>query len=357
MQNSKRGLLVILSVVALSFVFLAVSVSANPPQNQVPPQGANNSNPPPGAKPPQGANMFLSQELSCRINFNIGVLNSTVSAFPNSSSKLQPSISRLQGDLSQIQSMNNTNVKNFAQSNYAGDMRNVVGTVQSWRSGENKRMTMNNLIALRKSYNQAKAAYDQCEQNVNTEIAQDRLQGYENQLANLQNKTIVLQQKGFNVSLLNSLFSDAQSQIIIPLQNALSSANNSKGMRNAVQSYCLYNGCVNGTNFHLDAKFNIIRASIVLDDLQNNSAVLGLNNATIIQAQNDLSDAQAVLNSVGTGVYQKDQGQTIMKDVQNASKLIVQLLHQAMKMPLASEGGAKGNGGAGLKNANSANRS
>ena len=276
----------------------------------------------------------LSQELACRVNFNIGVLNSMIAAGNSSnSSSLQNSLATLQNDLAQIQNMSNsTDVQEFMKTQYQSDMRNVISSVQVWRQ-EKKGMSLDERAALITDYKNLQSDYTACEQQVSRLMIGNRLQDYQQQISNLQNQTSGLQNRGFNVTALNGIITNAQTEIIIPLQNSLSSANSTQDAQSAARTYCLYNGCVNGTNFHLDAQFNLARAKIILDDLQTNAAAFNLDNSTLLQAQQDLSSAQSTLASVGTGVYQPGQEQAIFGNVQSASKLIVQLIRQAMKVP------------------------
>ncbi len=276
----------------------------------------------------------FAQELTCRINFNIGVLNSMMTAFPNSSSTLQPQLTTLQNDLSQIQSFgNNTQVKDFVKNRYMVDMKNVRSAVQSWRK-DKKGLTLDQRATLASSYQTLQGNYAQCEQLVSQKISQERIQNYQTQLSVLQNRTNTLSNKGFNVASLNQLLQDAQTQIIQPLQNALSSANSTQSAQMAVKTYCLYDGCVNGINFHLEAKYDLARATVILSPLQANAAAFKLDSSVLSQAQQYLSTAQSTLNSVGTSAYQKGQSQTIFSNIKNGSKLIVQLMTQAMKQPI-----------------------
>ncbi len=271
---------------------------------------------------------YFSQEAMCRINFNIGLINKFVSEFPNASSSLQTSLNALQNDLSQVQSLGNaSDIQDFVKGQYSNDVRNAISSVPTQ---EVSGISLSRRAALISSYNQLKSIYDLCEETNYINITNERLNAYQIQMNNFQNKTDALAAKGFDVTSLNQLLQDAQTQIIIPLQNTLANASSAQQVRDALKSYCLFDGCVNVSNFHLDAKFDIARLSIVLADLQNNSAALNLDNTLLLQAQQYLSDAQSILNSIGTTNYQNGQGQQIFSDIQKASKDIVQLMNQAL---------------------------
>ncbi|MFZ1971031.1 MAG: hypothetical protein WAU65_02530 [Candidatus Nanoarchaeia archaeon] len=297
----------------------------------------------------QSTQSLLARELGCRINFNIGVLNS-VGNYSNSS-EIQQSVTTLQNDLSQAQSFNNSEVRNFEMGQYSNDMKSIISSVKSFRQGRDvsfpnrnvsartnqtapvnsNGMYSNRSAALASFYNQLQQVYLQCEQQVYYTIGQQRLQQYQTQMAKFQNETNNLQNRGFDVTSLTQLLDNAQTEIIQPLQSALLSANNSQSVMTAVQTYCLYDGCVNGANFHMDANFDVARLNIILNYLQANKSSLNLDNATLSQAQQDLSNAQSTLNSVGASIYKNGQSQLIFGDIQDASKIIVQLVTQVIK--------------------------
>ena len=275
---------------------------------------------------------ILAQELNCRINFNMGVLNSFQN-FSNSSPDIHQSITTLQNDLSRIKSFNNNlEVQNFSKGQYSEDMQRVLSSTQSFRKGG--RISPDQKAALDSSYKQLQTNYAQCEQQVYTEIGQQKLQQYQNQIADFQNKTNDLKSRGFDVTSLNQLLSNAQTQIVQPLQTALASANSTQAVMTAVKTYCLYDDCLNGTNFHLDANFDITRLTIILNDLQTNADAFNLSNSTLSQAQQNLSNAQAVLTSIGTSTYQEGQIPTVFNNIQAASKIIMQSIIQVMKQPI-----------------------
>jgi hypothetical protein len=275
----------------------------------------------------------LSNELVCRINFNIGVLSAIMSASPNSTQDLQPVLTQLQNFLSQVQAGNSTNISTFSQ-DYAGEMKSAVGLVNSWKSHEGDKISLSVRAQLVASYRNLSSGYSQCEGNAFVNISQQRINDYQMQINNFQNQSNNLANRGFNTTSLDQILADAQTQIIVPLQTALSSANDSASVKQALGSYCLFDGCVNGTNFHLEAKFNIARLNIILSDLQANSAAFGLDDSKLSQAAQDLANAQSTLDTVGTSAYQKGQAQTISGYVNDASKIIVQLMKQALSQPI-----------------------
>lgn len=312
-METKRGLLIIFLAITFS-VMIGFVLASNV---------GGNSNP--------DSNSVLYQELLCRTNFNIGILNSTISAFPNASSTLGPSITLLQYDLSKAKAMNNTGIREFVRTGYSGDMKDIINLVQSWRKNEGGYFSLDARASMIRSYEQLKATYGQCEQGVYSTIISDRVNRYKSQISDFQNKTHELSKRGFDVTQLNKLIQDAQDQIIAPLENASSA--NSSSVKEAVQSYCLYNGCENGTNFHLESRFQVTRINIIYEDLEKNSGVFNLSNSLLTQDGKAISNAQSALNKVGTSMYQGNQSDEVWSNIKESYNVTNQLIKQAMSFP------------------------
>jgi hypothetical protein len=282
-------------------------------------------------------NTYLN-EVSCRIDFNVAVMNSMISASANGSSLLQPSVTALTNDKAQIQSLQNPADINSFKSQYASDMKQARASVSQWRTAVRKGLPLATKASLASSYNTAKSAYEQCSFSVEQAMAQNRIANYQAQISKFQNVSNQLASRGFDTTQLNQILGSGQTGIIQPLQSAISSANDSQSLGNALRSYCLYDGCANGTNFHIDAKFDIAKYSTVLVSLQNVSSSFNLNSTALAQAAQSLTDAQATLNQVGTSVYTGSQSQTIFGDIKVAARDISQLINQINKQ---SSGGLK----------------
>jgi len=272
-------------------------------------------------------NTYLT-EIGCRIDFNVAVLNSMIGASAGNSSSLQSSVTALTNDKAQLQALqNSTNTSSFSLQ-YASDMKQARNAVAQWRADVLKGLTLGEKAALVSSYRFALSSYEQCSFSAEQAMAQDRITNYQQQIAKFQNISSMLGSRGFDASQMNQVLQDAQSQLISPLQSAISAANDSQSLGLALKTYCLYDGCTNGTNFHLEAKFDIAKYSTVLAALQNVSSAFNLSSATLAQAAQNLGDASSTLAQVGTAAYAKNQGQTLFNDIKAAAQEISQLLGQ-----------------------------
>jgi len=72
----------------------------------------------------------------------------------------------------------------------------------------------------------------------------------------------------------------------------------------------LFNGCVNGTNFHLAVKFNLARLQLILNYIK---ATPPYSNQTdkISQAQNYLDAASSALVVTGASTYAGNESQEV----------------------------------------------
>jgi hypothetical protein len=122
---------------------------------------------------------------------------------------------------------------------------------------------------------------------------------------------------GLNVSSLYQILQNAQVQIISPFASAVSKASNSSQIYSAVNMYCLYDGCVNGTNFHLPSHFYLQALTLQLNYLRADKNVSA---ASLAPASAHLNNASAIIQSVGTKVYVDSQEGKILNNLTAASK-------------------------------------
>jgi hypothetical protein len=151
------------------------------------------------------------------------------------------------------------------------------------------------------------------------DFANGRINNFKNSLDVYQKKISVLSAKGVDVSSLNQIISDANTQIIAPLQSAISSAGDASSLNQAIKKYCLFDGCVNGTNFHLAAKFETAKLQIALNKINSSSEAT--------QLQTDLTNAKNILTQVGTSQYTSDQNKNLWNAISNGYKVIKSILN------------------------------
>jgi hypothetical protein len=268
--------------------------------------------------------------LKCRADFYSGVINSMNSMQPSDS--LNQTSTQLQSDLNQVQTYANsgdrTSLQQYVKSNFESDNSMIKNAITSWRQANVKNFTRDQKQSLLANYNSLKSTFDTCQINSLKDFANARISSFQNSISSYQTKISAYSAKGVDVSSLNQIISDATAQIITPLQNAVSSANDATSINNAIKGYCLFDGCANGINFHLAAKFEIAKLQIAFNKINSNQNV---SQTSITQLQTDITTASGILTQVGTGQYTSQQstnlwnaindGYSTIKSILNSNKL------------------------------------
>ena len=125
--------------------------------------------------------------------------------------------------------------------------------------------------------------------------------------------------RGINASNLLSLVGNARSQAVAPLQNGVNSAANSSQVRMILNQYCLYDGCADGTNFHMAVKFEAMRMADLLAAMSPKAAEEGLS-SNVTAAQASLNAANTKISSWGAGDAKPDQLMSAWADIMSAAK-------------------------------------
>lgn len=165
--------------------------------------------------------------------------------------------------------------------------------------------------------------------------AQARIELYNNNLNAAQQRATAFASNGVNISNIALLISNARAQIVDPLQNAVNTATSVSQIQQAMQEYCLYNGCgatANGTmqpqnytDYHFAAYFQMYLLADRVEALQNTNI-----NLSPVTAY--LNNASSVLASVGTGRYQGTQSKQIWSSIRDARHALRQVLRYAGTM-------------------------
>lgn len=243
---------------------------------------------------------------NAEVTFYSTVANSMTTLVP--SETLTSDMTQLQNDLTQIQTYvtaaDRTSLTQFVKGTFQSDLNTVKQDVVSWRQTNYKNLTAQQKVSLVSGFNQERNDFQSSRLNAYKDFANGRINYFNNVISVYQNRINNLQAKGLDVSSLNQLLSDAQSQIITPLQNAISSATNASSLNQAVKQYAIFDGSQAGTNFHLAAKFNVDELQIALNKL---NSITGVSQTSITQLQGDINTANSILTAVGTNQYTNDQ--------------------------------------------------
>lgn len=264
------------------------------------------------------------------VDFYSNVANSMVASVP--SDTLTADLTKLQNDLTQIQTYvtaaDRTSLQQFVQSTFQPDMKTTNQDILSWRQANFKNLSVSARTSLKNGFTQSRSDFQASRLTAYKNFANGRIDYFNNVITQYQNRINNLQSKGLDVSALTQLLSDAQTQIITPLQTAISSATDPNSLNQAVKQYAIFDGAQNGTNFHLAAKFNVDELQIALTKL---TSTTGVSQTSITQLQTDITTANSVLTAVGINQYsstQQSQLWNALKDGWNTVKSATSTLSQ-----------------------------
>ena len=277
----------------------------------------------PGNMPTQMLSDALTH-VQCKMTFSTGIVGLLQSNSPSASSI---STSALQADVQKLQTdASNGDVTSFRGdvATFDSDLQSLNGAIKSWRGESGKNLTNSSRQTIKSGDTQLRTTLETCTDNALKTFADEKLLGYNTDLADMQAKIANLSAKGVDTSALSSLVSDAQSTIVSPFQSAINSATNASQLRDAIEQYCLYDGCKSGTNFHLAAKWDIAKTSAVESYLQSKPNA-GNFTSQFSQVTSDVSQSQSALSSVGTSAYGPGQSDSVFNPLKDASDVLKQI--------------------------------
>jgi len=276
---------------------------------------------------PQSSNLQLPlASVTCIDTHATAYLSDVVNVINNStitSTITTTDIPKLNADFAALQSDATSN--NIAQfkidsKQYSSDQRTAsLDAISDIRAVHSK--TVN--IELRTDNAQLQSAQKSCLFAVNQQRAQIKIQKFDQAITNAQNISGRLSKHGANTTGLNQTIDNAYNQIQA-FQSSVNGAQNKTQLQSALNSFCLYNGCKTGDNFHFAANTVIQADQAKLNLLAGQNSTSSFQ-ALVGQAQTDLTNAQTALNQVGSSQYQGAQSNTVWSDIKAAGEIIHQL--------------------------------
>jgi hypothetical protein len=257
---------------------------------------------------------------ACKADFMDGLIGAIDGAVPSAS--LGQYADALGNDERTMQGLASSGdwegFRGYVQGTFDPDMKTAREAVQSWRRGDGRSAGNDTRSALKDDYSRLRAAYDGCAFDSLKGYADAKVQWYTSLMADYQAKAGKLGSEGVQTGDLASLISDADSQIVSPLQSAVDSAGNTTQLRDAIGQYCLFNGCGSGTDFHMAARFESGRLSDVLAYIQPRAQAAGLG-GNVTDAQGVVSSVQSELSRIGTSEYAPGQSDEVWSGIRSAA--------------------------------------
>lgn len=263
-----------------------------------------------------------SDRIGCTIDFHNAIMSSIVSKIPQASD-LNSWSSKLQADKTQLQSTasggDNKAFSTYVKDTLNQDMKQADDAVRAQRKNyKSYNVSKEIRQSLNDDYKKAQSAYSDCIKSNDVKVAENRVDYYNNVLAKRQKQIDNLANRSVDTAQLSSIISQAQTTIVAPLQNAVNSGDTSQA-QSALKQYCLWNGCRNGTNFHLDARFEQARLSALLAKIMPIGNAAGLQ-SDVSAVQSQLDAAKSAIDSLGAADETKDTSAQIWNPLKQAAQ-------------------------------------
>ena len=269
--------------------------------------------------------------VECHTDFEVGVINSIDTAVPQAN--LSSYADTLTSDTEQLKTYTDANdsesFKSFLRGTYEPDVRTANQAIKDVRKNFHSwNVSIGTIKNLKDSYSSLKTSFDSCKVDSLKQAGNGKVTAYQTILSTHTERANKLSEKGIDASGMLSVISGAQATIVIPLQNAISSATTGKEIGDAVRGFCLANGCKDGLNYHFYAKFELAKLTAILNYIKANATAAGLG-TQVTSVQTDLANAQSALDAVGTAKYDPTNEKAVwdnLKDAAKTTKEIMRLL-------------------------------
>lgn len=264
--------------------------------------------------------------VACTVNFHMAVMTS-IAGQVSQAANLSSPVTKLQDDLKQLQSLAQAG-DHKAFRDYVGtlntDMKSANDAVREVRKNYRGRNVSKDMRkSLMDSFKAGKTDFTNCVLQTTTKIGQSRYDLYSKAVQKQQAEVTKLDARNISTTELTSLIDDAQNTILTPLKAAIDTNDTTK-VTSALKTYCLYNGCGKGTNFHFAAKIAIARLAAVLEKVTPKANAAGL--ASDVDAvQKQIDAARAALTAIGFSDYEGGQKGQLWGAIKGAEEALKKL--------------------------------
>ncbi len=265
---------------------------------------------------------------TCQTNYETGSISTAISDISNiDQTAISADSNKISSDLQTLTTDTNNNDKNQLTTDLKSFRTDSKTATLDLRSAiKNVHPSSDQKTKLKSDLSSIVSTDKTCMFSAGQQFANARIQAYGTGIQKVQDKANTLSSKGVDTTQLNKLISQAQTNLG-NLAGSISSATDSSQLKAALQSYCQYNGCKSGTNFHLAAQSALAAEQAALDAIKSNSNS-GQYSSQIDKAQTDLTNAQNILNAVGTNKYQGTQQTDVWNALHDAHGIIKQLWNE-----------------------------
>jgi hypothetical protein len=277
---------------------------------------------------PKGDALDAAMEhVQCRAEFTIAVMESQMEHLGGNG--LHDDIDAIEDDLEELQDLaDNGDIHGFRSYLWVVFADNMLDARQNAMEHRNQaNMTHQVRLKLRSDYFDAKDDFDSCNAGALSHYADAKLDGYNVLLEAAEERAENLSEKGLDTSGLEELIDDAQEQVVGPLEDELDGAESAVEIREALGSYCMFNGCRDGFNFHMAAKWNIEKLDQILVLIEEDAESAGLGDDWD-DASGYISDADDALSAVGDDQYEGTEHSDVWDNIRSASETLKDVISE-----------------------------
>ena len=269
------------------------------------------------------SNLQISTALKCKGDFTLSVLTSLQTQVP--SAGVSAMITKLTKDVQQLQTLdasgNSSELRTFVKMTYDSDLKAGREAIRAWRTANRGNLTKEQRSLFKRGYEDARGIVEGCQFAALKTVAVKRIAHFTDELARYDATTAKLASAGLDVILLKKVTDDARTQVVTLLQTTLDAAKTADDIKNVFKKYCLYNGCPNGFNYHLAARYNIEKEQLLLNTLKsrNDSNI----QSTLSQAETAIMNARGVIAELAGAQYPQE-GRVVWGYITDAHQLLSQ---------------------------------
>jgi hypothetical protein len=275
--------------------------------------------------PEQKSLEIIYNNIVCKTDFTIRLVGYIVSEDPSAIS-LSTEVSKLQADTlslkSYVEANDKSGFKNYIDDVYDVDFQDVKDKIEDWKNSTS--ISGREKSKLRGDYALLAISYRSCNINSLRSYGEGRVTAFTAILEGYQKKVDELSAKGIDITLLQQVLDDAEDQTVNALKDAVDLAKDSKEIHEAVKSYCLYDGCKDGKNFHLSAKFEIARLKTALDIAKTSENSYKASDK-IPELEGSIESADSALAKIGDSAYDADSKKEVWDSINSANSLVKEI--------------------------------
>ncbi len=267
------------------------------------------------------------EHVQCRAEFTITVMESQMEHLGGGD--LQDDIDGIEDDLEELQDLvddeDTKGFRTYLRGTHTDNMKNARQNALQHRNQGN--MTQQVRKELRDEYSDAKEDFDKCNEEALGNFVDAKLEAYKAILERAEERAENLSEKGLDTTGLEELIDDAEEQVVDPLEDAIDSAETVQEIREAFGDYCMFDGCKDGLNFHLAAKWHIEKLDQILELVEEDAEEAGLEDDWE-DAKEYVSEADSALDAVADEQYEGTEHNDVWGNIRSASEALKDIISE-----------------------------